>query len=278
MTSGQNPRGFSSLFSGRHFAAACLAALSFFATGVASGQKNAAWEQDLSTWRVQHAADLQKPDGWLALAGLVWLDGGDNSMGSSADSKVRLPESAPVTGRSSASRRHHGFASGAGGRLPCWAACGWKTGAGARSAHKFGQRQRQSENDDWVAEFLRGEAGRSIRGANQGREGADSCWISRIELVSAEFALSRHGEVDSVQSAEDDQAGDDDRDGVRRAGSGSGGISTRWEDIPARACDGRQSAGKIIFYFEGHDERDEDLRSVPISLHAVAARRTRQTG
>src|SRR5580704_11220933 len=95
MTSGQNPRGFFSLFSGRHYAAACLAGLSFFATGVASGQKNAAWEQDLSTWRVQHAADLQKPDGWLALAGLVWLDGGDNSMGSSADSKVRLPASAP---------------------------------------------------------------------------------------------------------------------------------------------------------------------------------------
>src|ERR1700685_1995434 len=95
MTSGQNPRGFSSLFSVRHYAAACLVALAFFATGVASGQKNAAWEQDLSTWRVQHAADLQKPDGWLALAGLVWLDGGDNSMGSSADSKVRLPEGAP---------------------------------------------------------------------------------------------------------------------------------------------------------------------------------------
>src|ERR1700685_2559845 len=96
MTSGQNPRGFSSLFSVRHYAAACLVALAFFATGVASGRKNASWEQDLSTWRVQHAADLQKPDGWLALAGLVWLDAGDNAMGSSGDSKLRLPASGPA--------------------------------------------------------------------------------------------------------------------------------------------------------------------------------------
>ena len=47
-----------------------------------AGQDKAAWEKDLAAWRADHAADLQKPDGWLALAGLVWLDAGDNSMGS----------------------------------------------------------------------------------------------------------------------------------------------------------------------------------------------------
>lgn len=47
-------------------------------------------------WRADHSADLQKPDGWLALAGLVWLEPGDNSVGSGADDQVRLPESGPA--------------------------------------------------------------------------------------------------------------------------------------------------------------------------------------
>ena len=54
------------------------------------------WQKDLLTWRAEHAADLQKPDGWLALAGLVWLEPGDNSMGSGVDNKVRLPASGPA--------------------------------------------------------------------------------------------------------------------------------------------------------------------------------------
>src|ERR1700744_4306174 len=59
-------------------------------------QEKAAWEKDLAAWRADHAADLQKPDGWLALAGLVWIEPGDSSMGSAADSKVKLPASAPA--------------------------------------------------------------------------------------------------------------------------------------------------------------------------------------
>ena len=49
------------------------------------------WQTDLATWRAQHAQELQKPDGWLALAGLEWLDAGDNSFGSAADNKIHLP-------------------------------------------------------------------------------------------------------------------------------------------------------------------------------------------
>src|ERR1700754_1678703 len=59
-------------------------------------QQDAAWKQDLSTWREQHAEELKKPDGWLALAALVWLEPGDNSVGSAADNKVRLPASGPA--------------------------------------------------------------------------------------------------------------------------------------------------------------------------------------
>jgi uncharacterized protein len=54
------------------------------------------WLQELSTWRSQHAAELQKPDGWLALAGLEWLQPGDNPFGSAADNKIHLPASSPA--------------------------------------------------------------------------------------------------------------------------------------------------------------------------------------
>ncbi len=62
----------------------------------ASAQQGATWEKDLTNWRAAHAADLQKPDGWLSLVGLVWLEPGDNSVGSASDNKVRLPESGPA--------------------------------------------------------------------------------------------------------------------------------------------------------------------------------------
>ena len=55
----------------------------------------AAWQRDLLAWRAQHAAELRKPDGWLSLAGLEWLQTGDNSVGSAADNKVHLPAAAP---------------------------------------------------------------------------------------------------------------------------------------------------------------------------------------
>ncbi len=62
---------------------------------VASRAQDPSWQRDLAAWRAQHAADLQKPDGWLSLAGLEWFDPGDNSFGSAADNKIHLPASSP---------------------------------------------------------------------------------------------------------------------------------------------------------------------------------------
>ena len=62
----------------------------------AAGQDASSWKKDLLAWRAEHVADLQKPDGWLALAGLVWLEPGDNSIGSASDNKVKLPASGPA--------------------------------------------------------------------------------------------------------------------------------------------------------------------------------------
>jgi uncharacterized protein (DUF1684 family) len=96
MPRSERPRRFSLLFSGRQLRVVCSCVFAVIAVGIASAQQGATWEKDLAAWRAQHAADLQKPDGWLALAGLVWLEPGDNPMGSAADSKVRLPASGPA--------------------------------------------------------------------------------------------------------------------------------------------------------------------------------------
>jgi uncharacterized protein (DUF1684 family) len=58
--------------------------------------QDATWQQDLGAWRTKHAADLQKPDGWLSLAGLEWLAAGDNTFGSAADNQIHLPASGPA--------------------------------------------------------------------------------------------------------------------------------------------------------------------------------------
>ncbi|HEX4546414.1 MAG TPA: DUF1684 domain-containing protein [Candidatus Acidoferrum sp.] len=47
-------------------------------------------------WREAHQADLLKPDGWLSLVGLEWLQPGDNSIGSATDNKIRLAAGSPA--------------------------------------------------------------------------------------------------------------------------------------------------------------------------------------
>lgn len=58
--------------------------------------QDADWQRELAAWRSQHVADLLKPDGWLSLNGLEWLQPGDNSFGSAADNKIRLSGNSPA--------------------------------------------------------------------------------------------------------------------------------------------------------------------------------------
>jgi len=46
--------------------------------------------KDLAAWRTAHTADLLKPDGWLSLVGLEWLQPGNNSVGTAPDNKIHL--------------------------------------------------------------------------------------------------------------------------------------------------------------------------------------------
>ncbi len=58
--------------------------------GAPAFAQDANWEHELAAWHAQHVADLLKPDGWLSLTGLEWLQPGDNSFGTAADNKIRL--------------------------------------------------------------------------------------------------------------------------------------------------------------------------------------------
>jgi uncharacterized protein (DUF1684 family) len=73
-----------------------LLAISAALLAVSAIPQTTSWPQEIAAWRAQHAADLLKPDGWLALAGLEWLEAGDNSFGSARDNKIHLPASSPA--------------------------------------------------------------------------------------------------------------------------------------------------------------------------------------
>src|SRR5579871_870629 len=49
----------------------------------------------IAAWRQQKEDNLRRDDGWLTLAGLFWLQDGENSVGSDPASQIALPESAP---------------------------------------------------------------------------------------------------------------------------------------------------------------------------------------
>lgn len=67
-----------------------LALLAGLLLTVAVHGQDGNFQKDLTSWRSQHTADLLKPDGWLSLVALEWLQPGDNAVGSAPDNKIRL--------------------------------------------------------------------------------------------------------------------------------------------------------------------------------------------
>jgi uncharacterized protein (DUF1684 family) len=82
---------FRNLFSRAVLLTFACALLSFSAFA-----QDSSWKKDLAAWREQYVANLLKPDGWLSLSGLEWLQPGDNSIGSAADNKIRLAGDSPA--------------------------------------------------------------------------------------------------------------------------------------------------------------------------------------
>jgi uncharacterized protein (DUF1684 family) len=56
----------------------------------------AGYDREIAQWRAQQETELKADDGWLTVAGLIWLKEGDNRIGANPASEVPLPRgSAP---------------------------------------------------------------------------------------------------------------------------------------------------------------------------------------
>jgi uncharacterized protein (DUF1684 family) len=55
------------------------------------------YQKEIEAWKAHRLARLTSEDGWLALAGLFWLEPGENRVGSGVDNRVVLPRPAPET-------------------------------------------------------------------------------------------------------------------------------------------------------------------------------------
>ncbi len=47
--------------------------------------------KEIKEWHEQRIHRLKQPDGWLSLAGLFWLDDGENTVGADASNDIRFP-------------------------------------------------------------------------------------------------------------------------------------------------------------------------------------------
>ncbi len=54
------------------------------------------YEASVEAWRAEREAKLKAEDGWLSLAGLFWLNEGENRIGSAAGARVQLPAGFPA--------------------------------------------------------------------------------------------------------------------------------------------------------------------------------------
>lgn len=57
-----------------------------------------AWAEAERAWREQRAASLQRPDGWLSLVGLHWVEEGSHTVGSAEGNGIRLATGPAVLG------------------------------------------------------------------------------------------------------------------------------------------------------------------------------------
>ena len=129
----------------RYLVAAAVLVFFLNTTGTDSRGKNPdspdrnAWQKDLLDWRAKHTAELQKPDGWLSLAGLEWLEPGDNSFGGATDNKIHLAGTKVTRLGCAAARRSDSSLSRTGRRIPA----GLSGGRGSGKIASVAGRSRQ---------------------------------------------------------------------------------------------------------------------------------------
>lgn len=70
----------------------------------AANAARVAYEGEVLEWRDRRLAALKRPDGWLSLVGLHWIQPGSTYIGSARDNGTRLPVGPPQVGMLSLSR------------------------------------------------------------------------------------------------------------------------------------------------------------------------------
>jgi len=60
---------------------------------------------EVVTWRTDRLEELTRPDGWLSLAGLFWLEEGESSFGSDAATRGSSKVTCPLLGSSAVTVR-----------------------------------------------------------------------------------------------------------------------------------------------------------------------------
>ena len=70
--------------------------LGLFIQGCSTSQQpSPAYEKEINEWHKQRVENLKTPDGWLSLAGLFFLEEGENTFGSRAEQHLVFPKQAP---------------------------------------------------------------------------------------------------------------------------------------------------------------------------------------
>ena len=68
------------------------------ATEVAARKQQTPYEKQVMEWRASRLQSLTKPDGWLSLVGMHWLEVGNTRVGAAADNGTRLAVGPPHLG------------------------------------------------------------------------------------------------------------------------------------------------------------------------------------
>ncbi len=68
-----------------------LRAVFLFSMAVLLGAADTAYVQQMEQWRALREARLKADGGWLTVAGLFWLNEGDNTAGTAPDCTIKLP-------------------------------------------------------------------------------------------------------------------------------------------------------------------------------------------
>ncbi len=73
----------------------CLFIITIYLLTGCTNQKNDNYVSSIKEWHNKRDSSLTKKNGWLSLAGLYWLEQGENSFGSDSSNQIIFPEKAP---------------------------------------------------------------------------------------------------------------------------------------------------------------------------------------